>query len=273
MATPRKHWFRVADSVAHEPWSNDVCATFTRLLGHLNTRWAREGRTPNSACEVLLSRATAMQLTGSGSLARARSILHELATHVSLVVSEQGANTLVRWPNFAKFQKLASESGAEVETVAEQLVPPPQDAPARRKTQDAEQISPAAKPAPPQASSRTRKSQAPDALSDEQWCRLASWVASKEPWAADRLTELVEACLGHFKASGKPMVDWVLTIENWIRNERTRFGGRGGVSNVRRIGPLETAGRNIAARIAARGRGAAPHAPEALFDVSAATRR
>jgi hypothetical protein len=129
VATPRKHWFRVADSVAHEPWSNDVCATFTRLLAHLNTRWARDGKSAEQACEVLLSRATAMQLTGSGSLARARSILRELATHVTLDVNEQGTNTLLRWPKFAKFQKLASESGAEVETDAISALPPPQDAP------------------------------------------------------------------------------------------------------------------------------------------------
>lgn len=141
MATPRKHWFRVADSVAHEPWSNDVCATFTRLLAHLNTRWAREGRSADQACEVLLSRGTAMQLTGSGSLARARSILRELATSVTLVIDEQGTNTLLRWPKFAKFQRLESESGAEAEPDASPALPSPQDAPAPaiRKTERKEE--------------------------------------------------------------------------------------------------------------------------------------
>lgn len=140
MATPRKHWFRVADSVAHEPWSNDVCATFVRLLAHLNTRWAREGRTAEEACHVVLSRGTAMQLTGSGSLARARSILRELATHVTLVIDEQGANTSVRWPKFAEFQRLESEHGAALKVHRFPALPSPQSAPApapaRLKTTD-----------------------------------------------------------------------------------------------------------------------------------------
>lgn len=154
MATPRKHWFRVADSVAHEPWSNDVCATFTRLLGHLNTRWARDGKSAADACSVTLSRATAMQLTGSGSLARARSILNALATHVTIVVNEQGTNTMVRWPKFAEFQRLKSESGDEVETVAIAVTPPPQSAPApapaRRKRERRTAVS-AEAAAPPTA--------------------------------------------------------------------------------------------------------------------------
>jgi hypothetical protein len=141
VSTPRKHWFKVADSVAHEPWSNDVAATFMRLLAHLNTRWAREGRTPDQAVEVVLSRGTSMQLTGSGSLARARSILRELATHVSLVIDEQGTNTLVRWPKFAKFQGLTSECREPDKPDVPPALPPPQDA--RRKTQEEEEKTPA----------------------------------------------------------------------------------------------------------------------------------
>ncbi len=135
VSTPRKHWFKVADSVAYEPWSNDAAATFLRLGAHLNTRWAREGRTPDEAVEVVIAKGTALLLTGSGSLARARSILRELATHVTLIVDEQGTNTLLRWPKFAEFQKFRSRSGVAPETVLPPDVPPPQDA--RRKTQDA----------------------------------------------------------------------------------------------------------------------------------------
>lgn len=125
MATPRKHWWRVSDEVAYEPWSNDVAATFLRLGAHLNTRWAREGRNAADACQVTLSRGTALQLTGSGSLARARSILRELATSITLVIDEQGTNTVVRWSKFAEFQKYESGPGVALETVDRSAVPPP----------------------------------------------------------------------------------------------------------------------------------------------------
>jgi hypothetical protein len=147
----------VADSVAYEPWDNDVAAAFIRLLAHLNTRWAREGRDASEACEVVLSRSMAMQLTGSGSLARARSILDRLATHVTLVVDRQGMATLVRWPKFAEFQKLPSESGAEVVAQPSELLPPPQDAPApaRRKTEEkTRRASRSPRGVPPEALSR-----------------------------------------------------------------------------------------------------------------------
>ncbi len=118
------------------------------------------------------------------------------------------------------------------------------------------------------------KSPAPERLSAEQWERLVSWAAEKEPWAVPRLEELSESCLGHFRASGKPMVDWCLVVQNWVRNERTRFGRvNGGVNgHARKIGPIEAAARNIAARMSGGG-GASPHAGQAVLDLSPSPRR
>jgi hypothetical protein len=42
VATPLKRWFRVADSVAREPWDNDTLAAVVRLMAHMNTRRSRD---------------------------------------------------------------------------------------------------------------------------------------------------------------------------------------------------------------------------------------
>ena len=79
-------------------------ATFVRLLAYLNTRWAREGRTLQDAPKAVLSQAATEMVTGCKSLARARRVLQELAVRVSLTVHEQGSDTEIHWPKFAKFQ-------------------------------------------------------------------------------------------------------------------------------------------------------------------------
>ena len=240
MATPRKHWFRVADSVRDEPWSNDVAATFLRLSAHLNTRWARDGKRGSEAGSVVLPPAVLMALTGSGSLVRARRILDELAVHVSLTVHRQGANTVCEWPKFSIFQRYESEPGAEHETDAPLNLPSPQDAPARRKTQEdvgAETAPPPASPTTtvPQAAAeveperRTRRARgtgAPDDLTPEEKSALLAWVRAKEPDAEPEIRALVDACLDHFRASGALKADWLATCRTWIRN-RKRYAPRG----------------------------------------------
>lgn len=131
MATPRKHWFRVADSLTQEPLTNDELASLIRLMGELNQRWARDGLSPQEACAIVLRPGDLMSCTGSGSLARARRIVHALATRVSLIIDEQGKNTRITWPKWSEFQRLQSDPGEN----SGKKSPPPQDA--RRKTQDA----------------------------------------------------------------------------------------------------------------------------------------
>lgn len=108
MATPMKRWFRVADSVTREPWSNDEAALFLRLLGHFNARRSRDRLPPNEASVVVLRPGELCSLAGCQSLARARRILDGLKTHVSLIVDERGAYTSVEWPKLPEFQGWAS---------------------------------------------------------------------------------------------------------------------------------------------------------------------
>lgn len=192
MATARRHWFRVADSVAREAWSNDVAATFLRLCGMLNTRWARDGLDAVEACSIVLRPADLMACTGSQSLARARRIVNELAAHISLTVDEQGANTRLEWPKWSEFQKIDSPKFASNRPKKARKLPPPppppQDAPARRE----EEAAPP--PAAPGAGSLARVSKAsrkkpetpvPDRLTSPDRQRVMAWAASQSPPISD----------------------------------------------------------------------------------------
>ncbi len=169
MATPRKKWFRVADSLTQKPLSNDELATLIRLMGQLNQRWARDGLTADEACSILLRPGDLMACTGSGTLVRARSIARGLAIVVQCTVDEDGVNTLIKLPKWASFQRLPSESGA----ISGQKLPPPQDA--RRKTQDA----PAKR-----KSVRAKRAPAcvcPEALSPDDRERVRAWASEQTP--------------------------------------------------------------------------------------------
>ncbi len=125
MATPRKRWFRVGDSIAREPWDNDLVATAVRLLANMNTRWARDGLSPEQGCTIKLSAGQLMDLTGSGSLVRARRILRALAAHVTLGIYEEGTFTLVEWRKVADFQQWPSGSRADQGQNKPPTKPPP----------------------------------------------------------------------------------------------------------------------------------------------------
>lgn len=78
---------------------------------------------------------------------------------------------------------------------------------------------------PTTKATRKAKSTAPDDLDPEQKRDLLRWVREKQPEAEPELRQLVDACLDHFRASGKPMADWTAVCRTWIRNRR-RFEPR-----------------------------------------------
>ena len=226
MATARRHWFRVADSVAREAWSNDVAATFLRLGGMLNTRWARDGLNPDQACSIVLRPADLMACTGSQSLARARRIVNELAAHISLTVDEQGANTSLTWPKWSEFQKLdAPKTPAIVPEAARKLPPPPpppQDAPAparRNPEKEAPEALAAASPPPPApAVRRSSKIPKPSSFTGEPRDRIQAWAASR---GFDRAA--LNAGLERFreweplKTQNRTMAQWVGAFMRIVR--------------------------------------------------------
>ena len=110
MATPRRHWFKVADSIAREPWSNDQVATFVRLLAFLNSRRARDELGPEEASRCVLRPGDLSEITGRYTLRSARYQLDLLGDVVSITVQHRGELTSIEWLKCAEFQGWASES-------------------------------------------------------------------------------------------------------------------------------------------------------------------
>lgn len=110
MATARRHYFFVADAVGHKPWTDHQFAMFVRLAGHMHERWARDGLTPEQACECHLSTGQLRRITGRGHLDSARKSLVNLSEMLSISLRYEGETVVIQWPKFADFQMLASRS-------------------------------------------------------------------------------------------------------------------------------------------------------------------
>lgn len=221
MATPRKHWFRVADSMGQDPLSNDELATAIRLMAELNTRWARDGLTAEESCSIVLRPGDLMACTGSGSLARARRIVHALATHISLIVDEQGVNTSIKWPKWAEFQGLTTREQGNSRENNSRESPPPQDAPARRprKTQDANRKTPESVSAPPEEPPKPKPSKTlcPERLDPEDRESLLAWARSKD-FNESEVRWAFNAVKDWSQSKGERRVNWVAAVRNAMRD-------------------------------------------------------
>lgn len=122
MATPRKSWFRVADSILREPWPRDAKLTLVLLCAWLNQRWARDGLSAEEATRAVLTRAALHDITGRSQLAHGVSALRVLGQCVTISISVRGELVEIHFPKFAEFQRLASESR---ENPGKKLPPPP----------------------------------------------------------------------------------------------------------------------------------------------------
>jgi len=104
MTTPRRRWFKAADSILIEPWPNDVLAAVMRLQAALNTRRARDGLDGAEAGRIALDPIAAMQVAGKRRPDVARTLLRRLADITSMSVRHRGDVTLIDWPKWAEFQ-------------------------------------------------------------------------------------------------------------------------------------------------------------------------
>ncbi len=114
LATPRQHYFRVADSILREPWPRDVKLTLVMLAAWLNQRAIRDGLYGDDACRAVLNQAALHEITGRNQLAHARRAMRALGAHVSCSIRERGAYTEIHWPKFADFQGLTSRGRAKL---------------------------------------------------------------------------------------------------------------------------------------------------------------
>ena len=144
MATPRKAWFRVADAVVYEGWTDNEIASFIRLAAHLNTRWAREGRSTAEAGQTLLGPADVALITGARRRDVAEKRLERLAHVLKMSIERRGDFFYLNWPNWPIFQALKTEDGDE--NVPKSPPTPTRHAPAPATSTSKHLISPTKSP-------------------------------------------------------------------------------------------------------------------------------
>ena len=195
MATPRKHWFRVADGVLNKAWTNNELAALVRLMAYLNTRWARSGLEPDEACEADIPTVAVMQITGRGRADVARSSLERLAVLAEIFVEIKPEVCSIKWPNWAEFQELRSRKCPENARES----PCPQTH-TQTHTQEEEKKESAADAAP---SARKAKSPRPDP---------ADWSLE----TSDLLIELLDPVPGAVIPRGA-RASWAREMERLVR--------------------------------------------------------
>lgn len=207
MATPRKHWFKVADSIGDEDWDNDVLATLIRLQARLNTKWARNGLVGEEAGRITLTAGDAMAVTRRSSFARASSLLCRCTAAASLTMHFDVASVKISWPKWPEFQGLLVRESPESRPLRKT---PPQDA--RRKTQERESEAPPApeSPAAPRPSARRVLIEKPDAFPEDSKERLRVW-AERKGYGRD----LLNAGLDAFRDWTPQKPPYRRTVEQW----------------------------------------------------------
>jgi hypothetical protein len=116
VATERRPYHLVADSVLHEPWTNDQFAFLGRLQAHLHERWRTDRLTAKQASLTVVTAGALQQIAGTKSLRTARRLAIEIQSIVSLRVIEIGSSPTkfsIEWPKFADFQRLDPQTGAQ----------------------------------------------------------------------------------------------------------------------------------------------------------------
>lgn len=166
--TARKHWFKVADSVLWDGWSDGELATMIRLAAYLNTRWARDGKRAQDAGRATLDLSSARLICKRTHRADCERALRALGARMTLSVEVVGECFEINWPKFVILQGFKDPSEAECgpdpgpsETHTHT---PPQDA--RRKTQEERTEAPSA---PPAARARRVRRRSVDPRSEEAW--------------------------------------------------------------------------------------------------------
>jgi hypothetical protein len=202
LATARKHWFRVADSVLRKPWSNDQLATLVRLMAYLNGRWAREGISSEDAGHAVISITDAMAITGKHRTDIARKSLECLADIASMSVQHRGDVVVILWHNYAEFQGMTSLKMPPPPPPP----PPPPHTPIRRKNKSAATASPRA----------SARSHFPDPLPEGFREKILRSVSNGHNLTAPQVDFAIASVRDWALAGGHKKSDWVATVRGAI---------------------------------------------------------
>lgn len=221
MATPRKRWVRIDDQILRDPWPRDVKLTGVLLRAWLNQRWARDGLTPEEACDATLSRAALAEITGRSQLAPARRALRALSEREPLSIETLGEFTRIRWPKFA--ESLGSASGTRARAGSG-------NAPTDTDT-DTDIRSPNEEGFEEVVSGLLGATGqlVPDALSRKDRETFSRWLHRKLPPLWDDRLELERACLDYYRtqpARAARVRSWLAACEGWAKGAWERRSGQ-----------------------------------------------
>ena len=117
MSTPRKRWFKVADSILREDWDDATLASAMRLMAWLNQRWARDGIPHSEAGTAVIGEHDAMLITH---LRRPKDALKRLASlplvagwtsaSADLDSAQSPTRCTLKWSKFPEFQEYGPRS-------------------------------------------------------------------------------------------------------------------------------------------------------------------
>jgi len=218
MATPRKSYFRVADSILYEGWDDNQIATCIRLLAHLNTRWAREGRSSEEACGSRLDRGDVAKITGKHRADVALTSLQRLADVTSMSLRVDGKVIEINWPKYAIFQELRTLetplNNPPVAPSAPSPSPSPspspdKDIPASQKTQEPE--------ASKRGTRQGKKTVCPERLDPEDRDRLIEWAATNFRLTRPQVVHAWQSVKAWALTNDHRRVDWVMVTQGAIR--------------------------------------------------------
>lgn len=241
MATPRKKWFRVPDSVLWEDWTDTELATLIRLQAFLNTRWARGGLTPAEACKATLDPSALHAVTKRSRWDYGVASLELALSKVTATSAVTPGSFFLHWPKFAEFQFGSPESRPRVAPSVPH--PHPQTHPKRQR----------AKRPSPEPPDGFRISEAIDELRAERlvadyelWDPLLNLTAPKSKadvlaamawWFGEEVSAQVEATYVDAAGNGTPPTPAKIVaaywrkrkkdqVERWVMERRSRAMAR-----------------------------------------------
>lgn len=226
MATPRKHWFRVADSVLEETWTNDELAAVVRLLAAMNTQWARNGLDANQACKIRLGPSKVEQISGRRRRDVAVKSLERLANLTGMSVERDGNVLEIVWPKYAEMQELRPGPGAKASPRMPRPQtpppPPPQDADAKGEREPLTLESPAPKPARKsrKAPARTLHEFPLDEEARDEIAALAWQRCKPDGFTLVEVLAMVDECRDASETKGHTAKSWPATVHVWLKRNR-----------------------------------------------------
>ena len=175
MGEGRRRYFAVADSIADENWSNDELAALVRLMARMNSRWARDGLSPQQAATIHLGPTEIMAISGKRRVDVAAKSLRHLADIASMSVECLGDIVAITWSKFPDFQNYENRARPQRGRSASASASASAEEKRERESAPPAPAAPAARPPAPKRVLIGK----PDILPDESKERLRAWAARK----------------------------------------------------------------------------------------------